>query len=107
MTPFLFSYYLQKILKEATSQFDDRSTFISIGFNAWGGVFFNSGNWYAVGGKNKDAPKILSIGQHITRLAAADDWLNRNEDEDAAHKTRRWLQEEPTEKQISGGVRQT
>ena len=86
---------------EWVSLFDDRSAFISTGFKAWGGVFFNGGNWYAVGGKNKDAPKILSIGQHITGLAAADDWLNQNEDEDAAHKTRRWLHEEPTEKQIS------
>ena len=34
-------------------------------------------------------------------MAAADDWLNQNEDEKAAHKTRNWLLEEPTEKQVS------
>jgi len=34
-------------------------------------------------------------------LAVADDWLNQNETEDAAHKTKAWLNEAPTEKQIS------
>jgi DNA repair protein RadD len=34
-------------------------------------------------------------------LAAADDWLNENETEETAYKTRKWLSEPPTEKQIS------
>jgi len=86
---------------EWVSLFDDESAFISTGFNGWGGVFFCGGNWYAVGGKKGCNPKILSIGQHITGLAAADDWLNQNESQETAHKTRNWLHEEPTEKQIS------
>ena len=46
-------------------------------------------------------PKILTVGKYINCLAASDDWLNQYEDEDAAHKSRKWLHEEPTEKQIS------
>ena len=46
--------------------------------------------------------KVSFVGQyHINALAVADDWLNQNETEDAAHKTKAWLTEEPTEKQIS------
>jgi len=33
-------------------------------------------------------------------LAHADDWLNENESQDSAHKSRRWLRESPTEKQL-------
>ena len=86
---------------EWVNLFEDHSAFISTGFNAWGGVLFYDGNWYALGGKKDSEPKILSIGQHITGLAAADDWLNANETEETAHKTSGWLSQEPTEKQIS------
>ena len=34
-------------------------------------------------------------------LAAADDWLNEHESAESAHKSRRWLNEPPTEKQLS------
>jgi len=81
--------------------FDDNSAFMSTGFNAWGGVFLLKGIWHSVGGKKGDPPKILSIGERIVCLAAADDWLNENETEETAHKSRKWLHEEPTEKQIS------
>ena len=63
--------------------------------------FLYDSNWYSVGGKKGQEPKILTIGQYINCLAAADDWLNQNEDEEAAYKTKTWLLEEPTEKQIS------
>ena len=81
--------------------FDDHSAFISTGFKAWGGVFFYEKNWYSIGGKKDEEPKLLRVGKHITCLAAADDWLNQSEDEDTAYKTRTWLREEPTEKQVS------
>jgi DNA repair protein RadD len=86
---------------EWVNLFEDHSAFISTGFNAWGGVFFHDGNWFALGGRKNSQPRILSIGQHITGLAAADDWLNENETEETAHKTSGWLSQEPTEKQIS------
>ncbi len=33
-------------------------------------------------------------------LAAADDWLNAHETDESAHKSRRWLREPPTERQL-------
>ena len=33
-------------------------------------------------------------------LAAADDWLNENETDESAHKTRSWLNQPATEKQL-------
>ncbi len=33
-------------------------------------------------------------------LAASDDWLNENETDESAYKTRRWLAQPPTEKQL-------
>ena len=86
---------------EWVNLFEDHSAFISAGFNAWGGVFFYLGHWYSIGGKKGISPKVLSVGKHINALAAADDWLNQNETQDAAHKTKTWLNEEPTEKQVS------
>lgn len=81
--------------------FDDKSAFLSTGFNAWAGVFQLEGNWYSVGGKQNSPLRILTIGERIVCLAAADDWLNENETEETAYKTRKWLNEQPTEKQIS------
>ena len=33
-------------------------------------------------------------------MARADDWLNENESADSAHKTRNWLNQPPTVKQL-------
>lgn len=65
------------------------------------GVFKFRDNWYSVGGKEKDAARILTVGERVVCLAAADDWLNENETEETAYKTRKWLSEVPTDKQIS------
>jgi DNA repair protein RadD len=81
--------------------FDDKSAFISTGFNAWAGVFFFGDTWYSVGGRQNEKPKLLTIGPKIVCLATSDDWLNENETEDTAYKSRKWLGEQPTEKQIS------
>ena len=86
---------------EWVNLFDDNSSFLSTGFNAWAGVFKFSNNWYSVGGRERETTKILTVGEHVVCLAAADDWLNENETEVTAHKTRKWLSEQPTEKQIS------
>ena len=81
--------------------FEDHSAFLSTGFNAWAGVFKYQDHWYSVGGQEKNKPKILTVGERVVCLASADDWLNENETEETAHKTRSWLGELPTEKQIS------
>lgn len=40
------------------------------------------------------------MGERTVCLAKADDWLNECESEDSAHKSRRWLNEPATEKQL-------
>jgi len=73
---------------------------MATGFNAWGGIFFLNGRWYAVGGGKDLPPHLLAIGERTVCMAKADDWLNGNESADSAHKTRRWLNEPPTQKQL-------
>lgn len=73
---------------------------MATGFSAWGGVFFLAGRWYAVGGGQGMGTHLLAVGERTVCIAKADDWLNDHESEDSAHKTRRWLNEPPTEKQL-------
>lgn len=79
----------------------DGAALMATGFNAWAGVFFLGGRWHAVGGGNGLATGMLGIGERSVCLAQADDFINGRESADAAHKTRRWLQEAPTPKQLA------
>jgi DNA repair protein RadD len=93
------------LLKRSSFQwcdlFGDGAALVANGFNAWGGVFFLNGCWYAVGGGRGNNPRLLGIGERTICLAAADDWLNENETDESAHKTRSWLKQPPTEKQLA------
>nr|CRH06166.1 putative nucleic acid ATP-dependent helicase [Candidatus Magnetococcus massalia] len=80
--------------------FGDDAAMVANGFHAWGGIFFLNGNWHAVGGAKGQPTKLLSIGERTICLAAADDWLNENETDESAHKTKSWLNQPPTEKQL-------
>ncbi|MBU9366223.1 DEAD/DEAH box helicase [Burkholderia multivorans] len=73
---------------------------MATGLQAWGGIFFLNGRWHAVGGGKDLQPRLLAVGDRTVCMAKADDWLNDNESLDTAHKTRRWLNEPPTEKQL-------
>ncbi len=78
---------------------DDRY-YMATGFNAWAGVFIKDTDWHAVGGRKGESPKLLASGERLVCFAAADDWLNLYENEDTAHKTRSWLHQPATEKQL-------
>ncbi|MBF0453680.1 MAG: DEAD/DEAH box helicase [Magnetococcales bacterium] len=80
--------------------FGDDEALMANGFNAWSGIFYLNGQWHAVGGAKGIAAKLLSIGERIVCLAACDDWLNDNESDESAHKTRRWLTQPPTDRQL-------
>ena len=80
--------------------FGDDGALIANGFSAWGGVFFLNGRWYGIGGLQRERARLLAIGERTVCLAAADDWLNEHESDESAHKTRRWLNQPPTEKQL-------
>ena len=80
--------------------FGSDDALMATGFSAWGGVFFMAGRWYAVGGGQGVGTHLLAVGERTVCMAKADDWLNDHESEDSAHKTRRWLNEPPTDKQL-------
>ena len=73
---------------------------MATGFTAWGGIFWLDGVWYAVGGGKSERPHLLGVGERTVCLAQADDWLNTHETDESAFKTRSWLRQPPTEKQL-------
>jgi len=73
---------------------------MATGFTAWGGIFWLDGVWYAVGGGKGERPHLLGVGERTVCLAQADDWLNTHETDESAFKTRSWLRQPPTEKQL-------
>jgi DNA repair protein RadD len=80
--------------------FGQDDALMATGFNAWGGIFWLSGRWHAVGGGKDLRPHLLAVGERTVCMARADDWLNEHESADSAHKTRRWLSEPATDKQM-------
>lgn len=80
--------------------FGDDAALIANGFKAWSGIFFLNGRWYGIGGVQRAQPRLLAVGERTVCLAAADDWLNAHESDESAHKTRRWLNQPPSEKQL-------
>ena len=73
---------------------------MATGFTAWGGIFWVDGVWYAIGGAKGERPRLLGVGERTVCLAQADDWLNTHETDESAFKTRGWLRQPPTDKQL-------
>jgi hypothetical protein len=80
--------------------FGDDAALMASGFGAWGGVFFLEGRWHAVGGARGQPTCLLGVGDRTVCLARADDWLNTHESDESAFKSKRWLTQPPTEKQL-------
>jgi superfamily II DNA or RNA helicase len=80
--------------------FGTEDALLATGFSAWGGVFWLDGLWYGVGGARGVQPQLLGIGERSVCLAQADDWLNDHETDESAFKTRAWLNQPATEKQL-------
>lgn len=80
--------------------FGTEDALLATGFSAWGGVFWLDGLWYAIGGARGVQPQLLGIGERSVCLAQADDWLNDHETDESAFKTRAWLTQPATEKQM-------
>ena len=73
---------------------------MATGFTAWGGIFWMDGVWYAIGGAKGERPRLLGVGERTVCLAQADDWLNAHESDESAFKTKAWLRQPPTGKQL-------
>ncbi|AUM73638.1 DEAD/DEAH box helicase [Paracoccus jeotgali] len=80
--------------------FGDDAALMANGFNAWGGIFFLEGRWHAVGGGKGQASRLLGVGERAVCLAQADDWLNTHETDESAFKSKGWLKQAATEKQL-------
>ena len=71
------------------------------GFNAWVTACApDGGNWVSLGKIKGRHIKTLAIGDKARAMAAADDFLRINEDSDAARKSKRWLRDPATFKQL-------
>ena len=92
------------LLKRSSFQwcdlFGDESSLVANGFHAWSGIFFHQGRWHAVGGGKNLQTHLLAMGERTVCLAAADDWLNENETDESAHKSRSWLNQAVTDRQL-------
>ena len=75
---------------------------MATGFEAWGGIMTTDAGdtWHALGKQRTGEVEELLIGSRIQAMAAADDYLRNFETETAARKTRRWLDDPASEKQI-------
>ncbi len=80
--------------------FSDDAALMATGFEAWAGVFFLTGHWFGLGGGKQLPARLLAVGERTLCLAAADDWLNEHESEDAAIKSRKWLNQTATAQQL-------
>ncbi|MCC3862659.1 DEAD/DEAH box helicase [Pseudemcibacter aquimaris] len=81
--------------------FGDDLALMACGFKAWAGIFYLGGRWYAVGGVDGKIVRLLSVGERTICLASADDWLNDYESDETAHKTKGWLNQSATAKQLA------
>ncbi len=80
--------------------FGTEDALMATGFAAWGGIFWLDGLWYAVGGARGAQAQLLGVGERAVCLAQADDWLNAHETDESAFKTRAWLNQPATERQL-------
>lgn len=69
---------------------------------AWAVVIQHNGRQYAVGGhEGEPGAKLIAVtDDRLQAIASADDYLREHGDKDAARKSKRWLHEAPSDKQL-------
>lgn len=81
--------------------FSSERILMAAGFSAWAGVFSPDGeNWYALGKKEKEKIRCVLVGEKLNAMAAADDFLRMYETDSSAKKSKSWLDDRATAKQI-------
>jgi len=78
----------------------DGSALMASGFEGWAGVFHDGTLWHALGQPRGKPVRPLAIGTRVQALAAADDFLRTTETGTASIKSRRWLNDPATMRQI-------
>jgi len=79
----------------------DGASLMASGFDAWAGVFSDGTLWHALGRPRLKATQVLAIGTRVQALAAADDFLRSTESSHAAAKSRSWINEPASTKQMA------
>ena len=79
----------------------DGTSLMASGFDAWAGVFSDGTLWHALGRPKLKATRVLAIGTRVQALAAADDFLRSTESSQAAAKSRGWINEPASTKQMA------
>lgn len=82
----------------------DGSVTVASSINAWAVLVLRAGRWHAVGKVDGANARLLCVTGKDNRavaLAAADDFMREHGDKDAARKTKRWLTEPASEKQLA------
>lgn len=75
---------------------------IAKGFNAWAVVIYYQNSWYCVGASRFESARLIAHGPvRYLALAAGDDWMRANENDDTARKSKRWLNEPMSDKQAA------
>lgn len=70
-------------------------------FDAWALIASYRGRWHAIGGgKDIGMKHLADTGDRLLSMATADDFLRENGDQDAANKSKRWLTQPPSDKQL-------
>ncbi|NTU68951.1 MAG: DEAD/DEAH box helicase family protein [Chlorobiaceae bacterium] len=76
---------------------------MATGFSAWAGVFSpDKGETFYAMGKKQDDKRVycLAVTGRLQAMSAADDFLRQYETDKAARKSKRWLDDPATEKQV-------
>lgn len=80
--------------------FGSGKVMVACGFDAWVVCASAGGGWVSMGKLKGKGFSRLAIGEKIPCLSQADDFLRKNEDSDSAKKSRRWLKDPATFKQL-------
>ncbi|GAB6037163.1 hypothetical protein JCM15519_17220 [Fundidesulfovibrio butyratiphilus] len=85
-----------------TDLFGSGRAMIAKGFEAWAGIFSADGDtWHALGKvKGGHGLQRIAVSDRLPAMAAADDYLREHETDGGTRKSRRWLDEPATTKQI-------
>jgi DNA repair protein RadD len=74
---------------------------IASAMDAWGLIVTYQGRWHAIGGgKAIGIRHLADTHDRLLAMATADDFLREHGDASAANKSKRWMSEPPTDKQL-------
>lgn len=76
--------------------------YVCSSFEAWAAVVCYNGEWYAVGGSKENGIRCIAARtERLIALSAGDDHMREYGSTEEAGKTKRWLSQPPSEKQLA------